>query len=62
MRRRDTWLAGFTVPLGLSEVRGSVARANMKGSATARAGFRDADDTRQIALGHVYNLSKRTAV
>jgi predicted porin len=47
---------GGTVPVGAGEVRASFSTANANGGGTG------ADDARMVALGYVYNLSKRTAL
>ena len=52
---------GVTVPLGQSELRAAYAVNNLSGGAVG-SGFGDADDSRLMALGYVYNLSARTAL
>jgi len=47
---------GTQVPVGLGVVRASYVHANAKGVGI------DDNDADQIALGYVYNLSKRTAL
>ena len=51
--RSNTYLLGATMPLGAGELKGSY----MWGNST-----NDGLDGSQIALGYVYNLSKRTAL
>ena len=52
---------GAQVPIGLGVLRASYVHANATG--TNAAGLNtDANDANQIALGYLYNLSKRTAV
>jgi predicted porin len=51
------YLIGTVVPLGQGEIHASYVKANQSGSAAI-----DPDDASQIALGYVYNLSKRTAM
>lgn len=52
------WLIGAIVPIGQSEIRASFERSDASGGA---AGF-SANDANLIAVGYVYNLSKRTAL
>jgi len=49
------WMLGASVPLGQGEIRGSFTRSD---HTTAPTG----NDADQIALGYIYNLSKRTAL
>ena len=52
---------GVIVPVGLGQIKAAYTHANASG--TNAAGFNvDANDADQVALGYVYNLSKRTAV
>jgi len=55
-REQKTYLIGTVVPLGQGEFKFSYSKADQSG-----AGF-DAADADQIAVGYVYNLSKRTAM
>jgi len=55
-REQKTYLIGTVVPLGQGEFKFSYAKADQSGG-----GF-DAADADQIAVGYVYNLSKRTAM
>lgn len=50
------WLVGFTVPVGAGEIKGSYSRARLQNGGAVNG------DANQIALGYVYNLSKRTAL
>ena len=59
-RSLKVWAVGVNVPLGLSEIRATYGRADMGGGTLV--GLRNEDDARQVAIGYVYNLSKRTAV
>lgn len=52
---------GASVPLGRGSVRVSFINANASGNTPAGASIED-DDANQIALGYVYDLSKRTAL
>jgi len=55
--KAQNYLVGAVVPLGQGEIHVSFDKANQSGSAAI-----DPDDASQIALGYVYNLSKRTAM
>jgi predicted porin len=55
--KATNYLIGAVVPLGQGEIHASFAKANQSGSAAI-----DPDDASQIAVGYVYNLSKRTAM
>lgn len=52
---------GASVPLGRGSVRVSYIDANASGRLPTGTGF-DRDDASQIAVGYVYDLSKRTAL
>jgi predicted porin len=52
---------GAHIPLGRGKIRVSYVRADASGR-TAAGVDTSADDARQIALGYVYDLSKRTAL
>ena len=54
-------LVGVTVPLGNGELRAAYAINNRSGG-VAGSGFSNADDSKLMALGYYYNLSKRTAL
>jgi predicted porin len=58
---QKTTMLGATAPMGLGAVRFSYALNNRAGG-VAGSGFNDADDSKLIALGYLYNLSKRTAL
>jgi predicted porin len=63
--RKDTAEIGATIPVGPGLIRMSYAALNDRSDAglvNADASARSANDARQIGLGYVYNLSKRTAV
>lgn len=57
-QKERLWLVGAIVPLGQGELRASYGRSDASGGA---AGF-SSNDANQIAVGYVYNLSKRTAL
>jgi predicted porin len=57
----DTYSLGAAVPLGAGTLRGAYTNANASGTNAAGVNI-DANDANQIALGYVYNLSKRTAL
>jgi predicted porin len=57
-RKHTTYLIGAVVPLGQGELKLAFDKANEAGG-TAAQNERDAD---MIAVGYVYNLSKRTAL
>ncbi len=52
---------GATAPVGPGVIRASFGRADLSGGTTATR-TADADDASLIAVGYVYNLSKRTAL
>ena len=52
---------GVLVPLGQGTLRASYINANAKGTNAAGASI-DANDANQLAIGYVYDLSKRTAL
>jgi len=60
-RKENLLLVGASAPLGNGLVRASVGRANLSGGTTATQ-TADADDATLVAVGYVYNLSKRTAL
>lgn len=55
--KQVTYLIGAVVPLGQGEIHIAYDKANGSGSAAL-----DPQDANQIAVGYVYNLSKRTAL
>jgi predicted porin len=57
-REQKTYLIGAVIPLGQGEFKVAYSNANQSGPTAALNGA-DAD---QIAVGYVYNLSKRTAL
>ena len=59
-REQKTFLIGAIVPLGQGEFKVSYAKAEQEGVLGA-TNFNGADAD-QIAVGYVYNLSKRTAM
>jgi predicted porin len=52
---------GALIPVGAGQIRVSYMRADASGRTVTGTSI-DADDAAQIALGYVYNLSKRTAL
>lgn len=52
---------GAIVPIGLGQLKAAYTHANASGTNAANVNV-DANDANQIAVGYVYNLSKRTAV
>jgi len=52
---------GALIPVGLGQIRASYMSANASGKTVAGTVV-DPDDATQLALGYLYNLSKRTAV
>jgi len=60
-RKQKVWQLGVSVPVGSGLIRADYIHGDMSGGAVG-SGFGDADDASQIALGYVYNLSKRTAI
>lgn len=58
-KQTNVMLAG-TVAFGATELKASIVRANLAGRVGAAT--IDANDARQVGIGAVYNLSKRTAL
>lgn len=58
--RQNHLLIGARMPLGVGEVKASYHRVDLSGRVGATV--IDANDARQLALGYVYNLSKRSAL
>ncbi|MFO1217745.1 MAG: porin [Burkholderiaceae bacterium] len=59
--KQNTYLIGAVVPIGQGELHVSYDKQDRKGGAAGTSN-ENADDADQIAVGYVYNLSKRTAV
>ena len=59
--KQKTTLVGATGKFGQSQVRASYAVNNRSGGA-AGSGMSNADDSKLMAVGYVYNISKRTAL
>jgi predicted porin len=56
-KKQANWELGVSAPVGgVGELRASYQRADASGAGT------DANDARQVAVGYVYNLSKRSAL
>jgi predicted porin len=52
----DVWQIGTQIPIGVGQIRASYVHADASGGTT------DSNDADQIAIGYVYNMSKRTAL
>jgi len=52
---------GAIVPFGVSQIKAAYTHANASGTNAAGVNV-DANDADQVAVGYIYNLSKRTAV
>ncbi len=59
--RQKTWLVGTTATFGSSTLRASYESSQRSGG-TAGSGYVDGDDSQQIGVGYVYELSKATHV
>jgi predicted porin len=57
-----SYSVGAIVPIGLGQFKASYIRANQSGTNNLTGVSVDSNDADQIALGYVYNLSKRTAI
>ena len=58
--RQDNVLLGAWIPVGNGEIKASLHRVSFSGSVGATS--LDSNSARQIGLGYVHNLSKRTAL
>ena len=56
-----TYSLGAVVPLGVGQIKAVYTHANASGTTAAGVNV-DANDADQVALGYIYNLSKRTAL
>jgi len=56
-----TYSIGAIVPLGVGQLKAAYTHANASGTTAAGVNV-DANDADQVALGYIYNLSKRTAL
>ena len=56
-----TYSIGAIVPLGVGQIKAAYTHANQSGTTAAGVNV-DANDADQVALGYIYNLSKRTAL
>jgi predicted porin len=61
-RSQKLWSVSARVPLGQGELRAAYARSDIGGGGPAVVGLRNQDDARQMAVGYIHNLSKRTAL
>lgn len=59
--QQKTTAVSITVPVGVGEIRALYAINNRSGGA-AGSGFANADDSKQMSVGYVHNLSKRTSL
>ncbi len=59
--RHTNMLLGAIVKVGAGDIKASYVRTNQQGSNAAGASI-DANDANSLAVGYVYNLSKRTAL
>ncbi|WP_297379830.1 porin [Roseateles chitinivorans] len=60
--RKSTEISvGATIPVTVGQIRVGYTNANRSGGAVG-SGFADGDDSTRLALGYVYDFSKRTAV
>jgi len=57
----QTYSIGAIVPLGLGQIKAAYTHANASGTNAVGVNV-DANDADQVALGYIYNLSKRTAL
>jgi predicted porin len=60
-RKQQLWQIGTVVGLGQGELHAAYSDSDMSGGATGTP-FTDGSDSQQLAIGYVYNISKRTAV
>jgi predicted porin len=56
-----TYSIGAIVPVGVGQIKAAYTHANASGTTAAGVNV-DANDADQVALGYIYNLSKRTAL
>jgi predicted porin len=56
-----TYSIGAIVPIGVGQIKAAYTHANASGTTAAGVNV-DANDADQVALGYIYNLSKRTAL
>lgn len=63
-RRQNVWMLGTVVGLGQGEIHAAYSRSDMSSTNAADASnqFGTNSDAHQLAVGYVYNLSKRTAL
>lgn len=60
--RQQMLTAAVSVPVGPHEIRASYVSADMRGPAVTGLAVANADDSNRLALGYLYNFSKRTSV
>lgn len=63
-RTMKLWALSATVPVGQGEIRAAYQSSDVAGgpAAPTPAGLRDKDDARQLSIGYIHHLSKRTAL
>ncbi len=59
--QQKTTAVSISVPVGVGEIRALYGINNRSGGA-AGSGFANADDSKQMSVGYVHNLSKRTSL
>jgi len=57
----QTYSVGAIVPVGVGQIKAAYTHADAKGTNVAGASI-DGNDADQVAVGYIYNLSKRTAL
>ena len=60
-QKLQVYSIGAIVPVGVGQIKAAYTHANASGTNAAGVNV-DANDADQVALGYIYNLSKRTAV
>ena len=61
-RSQKLWSVSARVALGQGELRAAYQRSDIGGGGPAVVGLRNQDDARQMAVGYIHNLSRRTAL
>ena len=60
-QKLQVYSLGAIVPVGVGQIKAAYTHANASGTTAAGVNV-DANDADQVALGYIYNLSKRTAL
>jgi predicted porin len=60
-QKLQVYSLGAIVPVGVGQIKAAYTHANASGTTAAGVNV-DANDADQVALGYIYNLSKRTAI